>query len=65
MHSTHYPPYKTNDPDLWNCKADNECIALHEDCPASAGVDEEDVDTDVETAKVFPGGNVEYPKALN
>ena len=21
---THYPPYKTNDPDLWNCKAGNE-----------------------------------------
>ena len=26
---THYPPYKTNDPDLWNCKAGNGCIALH------------------------------------
>ena len=25
---THYPPYKTNDPDLWNCKAGNGCIAL-------------------------------------
>ena len=26
---THYLPYKTNDPDLWNCKAGNGCIALH------------------------------------
>ena len=25
---THYPPYETNDPDLWNCKAGNGCIAL-------------------------------------
>ena len=25
---THYPPYKTNDPDLWNCKAGNGCIEL-------------------------------------
>ena len=29
MLCTHYPPYKTNDPDLWNCKAGNGCIALH------------------------------------
>ena len=64
MLCTHYPPYKTNDPDLWNCKADNECIALHEDCPASDGIEEEHVDTDAKDAKVFPGGNVEYLEAL-
>ena len=36
-----------------------------EDCPVSDGVEEEDVDSDANTAKVFPAGNVEYPKTLN
>ena len=30
---THYPPYKTSDPDLWNCKAGNGCMALHYSVP--------------------------------